>query len=52
MQNERAAAVIYLFRPTAANLAAYDAAVNATKAGSAEIPGGDELAGHQGQRDG
>ena len=32
LQNERAAAVIYLFRPTAANLAAYNAAVNATKA--------------------
>ncbi len=32
VQNERAAAVIYLFRPTPANLAAYNAAVNATKA--------------------
>ena len=32
VQDERAAAVIYLFRPTAANLAAYNAAVKATDA--------------------
>ncbi len=32
LQNERAAAVVYLFQPTAANLAAYNTAVNATKA--------------------
>ena len=32
LQNERAAAVIYLFQPTPANLAAYNAAVNATTA--------------------
>ena len=30
VQDERAAAVVYLFQPTAANLAAYDAAVKAT----------------------
>ena len=30
VQNERAAAVVYLFRPTQANLAAYDTAVKAT----------------------
>ena len=33
VQNERAAAVIYLFQPTPANLAAYDAAVKATDTG-------------------
>ncbi len=33
VQNERAAAVVYLFQPTPANLAAYDAAVKATDAG-------------------
>ncbi len=33
VQNERAAAVVYLFQPTPANLAAYDAAVKATNAG-------------------
>ena len=32
VQNERAAAVVYLFQPTPANLAAYDAAVKATDA--------------------
>jgi len=32
VQNERAAAVIYLFQPTPANLAAYNAAVKATDA--------------------
>ena len=32
VQDERAAAVVYLFRPTPANLAAYDAAVKATDA--------------------
>ncbi|MGB6579334.1 MAG: nitrate- and nitrite sensing domain-containing protein, partial [Streptosporangiaceae bacterium] len=32
VQNERAAAVVYLFQPTAANLAAYDTAVKATEA--------------------
>ena len=32
VQDERAAAVIYLFRPTQANLAAYDTAVKATNA--------------------
>ena len=32
VQDERAAAVVYLFEPTAANLAAYDAAVKATDA--------------------
>ena len=30
LQDERAAAVIYLFQPTAANLAAYEAATEAT----------------------
>src|SRR5271165_1340760 len=30
VQDERAAAVVYLFQPTAANLAAYDAATKAT----------------------
>src|SRR5271165_5751638 len=33
VQNERAAAVVYLFQPTPANLTAYDAAVKATDAG-------------------
>jgi len=33
LQAERAAAVVYLFRPTPENLAAYNAAVQATKAG-------------------
>ena len=37
VQSERAAAVIYLFQPTAANLAAYNAAVQATKADQPEF---------------
>ena len=51
LQAERAAAVIYLFRPTAANLAAYDAAITATDADRAGLPGRDELPGHQGERE-
>ena len=49
LQNERAAAVIYLFQPTPENQAAYAAAVKATQAGPAEVHRGDELTGHQEQ---
>ena len=52
LQDERAAAVIYLFQPTPANLAAYDAAIRQPTPTEAGVPGGHDLAGLPRQRDG
>ena len=51
VQAERAAAVIYLFRPTQANLAAYDAAVKATDADEPAFLAAMNSAGHHAERD-
>ena len=51
VQNERTAAVVYLFAPTPANLAAYQAAVKATDADKPAFLTAMNSAGHQEQRD-
>ena len=51
LQAERAAAVVYLFQPTAANLAAYEAAIDGDRPGRAGLHRRDELPGHHGHRE-
>ena len=50
VQTERAAAVVYLFQPTAANLAAYQAATAATDRAEPAFARGHALPGHHGHR--
>ena len=51
VQDERAAAVVYLFQPTAGQPGGVRRGRQGDRRRRAGVPGGDELAGHQGQRD-
>ena len=51
LQAERAAAVVYLFQPTAANLAAYEAATAATDRAEPAFIAAMNSAGHHGHRE-
>ena len=51
LQAERAAAVVYLFQPTAANLAAYECGDRGDRPGRAGLHRRHELPGHHGHRE-